>query len=131
LRESWSPRWRGHICRPVAEEMMTLRLDRTLRFLLANTDQAPVQTISRAWSRGELLIATCQMSVIRSANGRVAVQINMQIGATATTQTIDLDWSTQRLGGRRAWWRCPGCGGDVVCYIFLITRKCAAADASR
>lgn len=108
MRQSWSPRWRGQLCRPVVEDTMAIRLDWALRAALTNADETP-QPISRAWYRGELLIATSQISVIRLANRRVAVQFNMHVGAAATTEIIDIDWSNQRLGGRRAWWCCPGC----------------------
>ena len=109
MRQNWAPRWAGRPVRPLAENTMAIRLDRALRAALTNTDET-AHPILHAWYRGGLLIATAQIRAIRLANSRVAVQFSIQIGATTSTEIIDIDWSNQRLGGRRAWWCCPGCG---------------------
>jgi hypothetical protein len=109
MRQSWSPRWRGHLCRPVAEQIPTLRLDQSLRTLLATAPQSTTRTISRTWYRGDLCIATCQISLACSANGVMVIQLHSQVGAVVMTETVVIDWVAQKLGGCRAWWLCPRC----------------------
>jgi len=109
MRQSWSPRWRGHMCRPVAEQIPTLRLDRTLRALLTNAPHVATRTISRTWSRGDQPIATCQISVVHPADSVLAIQLRSQVGSTTITETVMITWVDQKLGGQRAWWVCPRC----------------------
>ena len=109
MRQSWSPRWRGHMCRPVAEQIPTLRLDHTLRALLANAPQASTRTISRIWYRGDQPIAVCQISVVHPTKGVPALQLRSVVGSTTIAETITINWVAQKLGGQRAWWACPRC----------------------
>lgn len=123
MSESWSPRWRGHQCRPVAEEVLRLRLDRALRAMLANIGDSALQIISRTWRRDGQAIATCQMSGVWLVSGERAIQLTMRIGATASVETVSIDWVPQRLGGRRAWWICPACQRRCGVLFHLLRGK--------
>jgi hypothetical protein len=109
MHQSWSPRWRGHLCRPVAEDALALRFDRRMRAMLGNAGKSIPPTISCIWKRGDQRVAMCQISLVYSAGDTLAIQLSTQVAEVAITQTVAIDWVVQRLAGQRAWWLCPGC----------------------
>lgn len=111
MRQSWSPRWREQLCRPVAEDSITLRLDRALRTMLIHAQLSAVKGLSRVWKRGGETIATCAITVVNSVSGTPDLQLCTQLGPMVFIEKVAIAWSAQRLGGQRAWFICPGCHG--------------------
>lgn len=119
MSESWSPRWRGHRRRPVAEEVLTLRFDRALRAMLVY-DESPPQIVSRSWKHDGKPIALCQIRVVWAASSELAFEFRTQVGATTRVETVMIAWVPQRLGGRRAWWVCSGCQHRCAVLFHLL-----------
>lgn len=110
MHELWSPRWKGVETRPVAEETPALRFDRALRSFLSTAHQGSIEPFVCWIYQGDQAVTPCQLRVLAAEDDRMVLTVSGCADAFAASQDIAIDWVTQRLGGRRAWWQCPGCG---------------------
>ena len=88
--------------------------------------------ISRGqWSRkgAKTAVEQCQRLDVRELKLKSGFSITVTYGIqpNSVTKNIRLDWTPCHLGGKRAWWLCPGCGKRVaILYLKNNIFRCRA-----
>jgi hypothetical protein len=79
------------------------------------------------WSRAKQKVGAIEVDVLPGWR----VYLNYNFRGEPISESVQIDFTAQHFGGRRAWWVCPACGrrcGILYGGPRFLCRKCAGVD---